>query len=95
LYKSLIFSAFLIGFFIVEEVVVGLIRGRSIAQSFPAAGRWGSVQAILSRGAIVFVALIPYFAFGESGRVIGRRELWSLLLTRGNRIYTLQSMPQQ
>jgi hypothetical protein len=94
LYKSLVFSVFLIGFHIVEEVVVGLIRSRSIAESFPAAGG-GSVQAILSRGAIVFVALIPFFAFREIGRVIGKTELWSLLLSRGNRVYTLQSRPQQ
>jgi hypothetical protein len=33
LYKSLVFSVFLIGFHIVEEVVVGLIRGRSVAQN--------------------------------------------------------------
>src|SRR5271165_3876450 len=38
LYKSLVFSIFLIGFHIVEEVVVGLIRGRTVAQSFPAVG---------------------------------------------------------
>jgi hypothetical protein len=94
LYKSLVFSVLLIGFHIVEEMVVGLIRGRSIAQSFPAAGG-GSVQAILSRGAIEFVALIPFFAFREIGRVIGKSELWSLLLTRGTRVYTLQSRPQQ
>jgi hypothetical protein len=37
-------------------------------------------------GAIVFVALIPFFAFGEFGRVIGRRELWSLLLKSGTRV---------
>lgn len=94
LYKSLVFSVFLIGFHIVEEVVVGLTRGRSIAQSFPAVGG-GSMQAIWSRGAIVFVALIPFFAFREFGRVIGRHELWSLLLKRGNRVYTLQSRPQR
>jgi hypothetical protein len=93
LYKSLVFTVFLIGFHIVEEVVVGLIRSGSIAQSLPAAGG-GSVQAILSRGAIEFIALIPFFAFREIGRVIGKNELWSLLLTRGNRVYTLLSRPR-
>jgi hypothetical protein len=93
LYKSLVFAVFLVGFHVVEEVVTGLIRGRSIAQSFPVAGG-GSVQAIFSRGAIEFVALIPFFAFREIGRVIGKSELWSLLLTRGNRDYTLLSRPQ-
>jgi len=43
----------------------------------------------------VFVALIPFFAFREIGRVIGKSELWSLLLTRGKKVYTLQTRPQQ
>ena len=92
-YKSLVFAVFFIGFHIIEEVVVGVIRGRTIAQSFPAIGG-GSLQGILSVGAIVFVALIPFFAFREIGRVVGKSELWSLFLARGNRIYTLQSRPQ-
>src|SRR5215469_3412353 len=93
LYKSLVFSVFLIAFYILEEVVVGVFKGRTIAQSFPAIGG-GSLQGLLSMGAIVFVALIPFFAFRELGRVIGQRELWSLLLKRGTRVYTLQSSPQ-
>ena len=93
-YKSLVFAVFFIGFHIIEEVVVGVIRGRTIAQSFPAIGG-GSLQGILSVGAIVFVALIPFFAFREIGRVIGKSELWFLLISRGKRAYTLQSRPQQ
>jgi predicted ABC-type sugar transport system permease subunit len=93
LYKSLVFSVFLIAFYILEEVVVGVFRGRTISQSFPAIGG-GSLQGLLSMGAIVFVSLIPFFAFRELARVIGQRELWSLLLKRGTRVYTLQSGPQ-
>jgi len=36
-----------------------------------------------------------FFAFREISRVIGPGELWSLLLSRGTRAYTLQSRPQQ
>jgi len=85
LYKSLVFLVFLIAFHILEEVVVGLFRGRTISQSFPAIGG-GSLQGLLSMGAIVFVALISFFPFSEFGRVIGRRELWSLLLKSGTRV---------
>jgi hypothetical protein len=94
LYKCFIFTLFIIGFHFIERVIGGVVHGRSIAQSFPTIGG-GSVQGILSVGATVFVALIPFFAFREIARVIGHRELWSLLLTRGNRIYTLESRPQQ
>ena len=78
LYKCFIFKLFLIGFHIVERVIGGVVRGRSIAQSFPTIGG-GSVQGILSVGATVFVALIPFFAFREIARVIGHSELWSWL----------------
>jgi hypothetical protein len=94
LYKCFIFTLFLIGFHIVERVIGGVLHGRSVAQSFPDIGG-GSVQGILSLGATVFVALIPFFAFREISRVIGPGELWSLLLSRGTRVYTLQSRPQQ
>ena len=94
LYKCFIFTLFLIGFHIVERVIDGVLHGRSVAQSFPDIGG-GSVQGILSLGATVFVALIPFFAFREIARVIGHSELWSLLLSRGTRVYTLQSRPQQ
>ena len=93
LYKSLVFSVFLIAFHILEEVAIGVFKGRTISQSFPSIGG-GGLQGLLSMGAIVFVALIPFFAFRELGRVIGQRELWSLLLKRGTRVYTLQSSPQ-
>ena len=94
LYKTFLFSVFLISFHILEEVLVGVIRGKTIAQSFPAIGG-GSLQGILSVGAIVFVALIPFFAFREIERVIGQQELRSLLLSPGNRVYHLQSRAQQ
>ena len=94
LYKCFIFTLFLIGFHIVERVIGGVLHGRSVAQSFPDIGG-GSVQGILSLGATVFVALIPFFAFREISRVIGPGELWSLLLSRGTRVYTLQSRSQQ
>ena len=93
LYKCFTFSLYIIGFHILERVIVGVLRGRTIAQSFPNIGG-GSVTGILSLGATLFVALIPFFAFREISRVIGRGALWSLLLHRGTRVYTLESRPQ-
>jgi len=93
LYKCFIFTLFIIGFHILERVIVGVWSGRTIAQSFPTIGG-GSVNGILSLGATLFVALIPFFAFREISRVIGRGALWSLLLHRGTRVYTLESRPQ-
>ena len=92
-YKCFVFAIFLIAFHVLERVIVGVWSGRAITQSFPDIGG-GSLKGILALGATVFVALIPFFAFREISRVIGSRELWSLLLSRGNRVYTLQSRPQ-
>jgi hypothetical protein len=89
-YKCFVFTIFFIGFHILERVIGGVWSGRTIAQSLLTIGG-GTLNGILSAGATVFVALIPFFAFREIGRVIGKRELWSLLLSRGTRVYTLQS----
>ena len=93
-YKCFVFTIFFIAVHILERVIVGAWSGRTIAQSFPSIGG-GSLQGILSLGATVFVALIPFFAFREISRVIGPSEFWSVLLSRGTRVYTLQSTPQQ
>ena len=69
------------------------VRPDDLAQSLPVLGG-GSLQGIVSAGAIVFVSLIPFFAFREIGKVIGKRELWSLLLNSGTRV-TLQLRPQE
>jgi hypothetical protein len=94
LYRCLIFTLFIVAFHFVEEAVGGMFRGRTMAEIFPAIGA-GSLKAILSRGVVVFVALIPFFTFREVGKVIGKRELWSLLLARGTGVYTLQPRSRQ
>jgi hypothetical protein len=93
-YKCFVFTIFFICVHILERVIVGVWSGRTIDQSFSTIGG-GSLKGILSLAATFFVALIPFFAFREISRVIGPRELWSLLLSRGTRVYTLQSRPQQ
>jgi hypothetical protein len=77
LYKSLVFSIFLTGFHVAERMIVGMIGGKTFAESFSAIGG-GRLEAILSIGALTFVMLIPFFAFRELGRAIGDAELRSL-----------------
>jgi hypothetical protein len=92
-YKAFAFSVVLIGFHLLERVLVGVFEGKTVAQSFPSIGG-GSLKGIVSVGTIVFVALIPFFTFQEVSRVIGKAELWSLIFRRGTKVYTLQSKPQ-
>jgi hypothetical protein len=81
LYKSLVFSIFLTGFHVAERMIVGMIRGKTFAESFSAIGG-GRLWAILSMSALSFVMLIPFFAFRELGRVIGDEELRAIFYGR-------------
>jgi hypothetical protein len=69
-YKSVLFTVLLLIAYIVEEVLVGVIRGSGVAESVPRIGG-GSAIGIVTVGAIMCVALMPFFAFREIGRAIG------------------------
>ena len=79
--KSVAFTILFLVFDIVEEVLVGVFKGKTIAESFPNIGG-GSPIGIFFMTVIIAVLLIPFFAFREIGQVIGERELHSLIFTR-------------
>jgi len=79
LHKCLIFTIVLICFHIVESILVGVWHGSTVANSLPPRGD-RSIKSIVSVGILCFVILVPFFTFREIGRVIGRKELWSLIL---------------
>jgi hypothetical protein len=65
--------------YIVEEVIVGLFHGKSLAESFPQIAGGGLIGP-LTIGAILCVALVPFFAFREIARAIGEVEFRALML---------------
>jgi hypothetical protein len=79
LYKSVIFAAILISFEFIEKTVIGLIKGKPLADSVPDIGG-GTFFGLMIVAVIVSVALIPFFAYREVGRIIGRDELRAILL---------------
>ena len=79
--KSVVFALAFLLFYIAEEIVVGLVRGRTVLESIPSIGG-GTPQGILVASVIMSFALIPYFAFRELGRAIGEDELRGLLFSR-------------
>ena len=81
LLKSVAFTILFLIFDIVEEVVVGLFKGKTIAESFPNIGG-GGARGMFFMFIIISILLIPFFAFREIGQVIGERELHSLIFTR-------------
>jgi phosphatidylserine synthase len=84
LYKAFLFAIVFICFDFAEEVLVGLIRGKTFAQSITDIGG-GSPSGVFFAAIILSVGLIPFFAFREIGRVIGERELRSFIFTDGAR----------
>src|SRR6516225_3329015 len=84
LVKSVAFTILLLIFDIVEEVVVGKFKSKTLAETFPHIGD-GSPRAFLFVIIIFSIALIPFFSFREIGRVFGERELRSLFFTPAKR----------
>jgi hypothetical protein len=78
LYKSVAFGLMLVVAYVAEEVIVGLLKGKSLAQSAPELGG-GTPAGILAIAVIMCVALIPFFAFKEIRRVYGGAEFDSLV----------------
>jgi hypothetical protein len=79
LHKSLVFAIIFICFNMAEEIVIGLWKGKTVAESIPKIGG-GSPFGIVIAGLIFTVALIPFFAFRELSRVLGKGVLETLLL---------------
>jgi hypothetical protein len=77
LLKSALFSVVLALFKILEEAVRGLFHGSSFQQSIADIGG-GTWQGILCVATLLFVLLIPFFAFTELQRVLGDGKLQEL-----------------
>jgi hypothetical protein len=79
-YKAVAFTALLFAAYVVEEILVGLWHGKSLAESFPVIGG-GTIGGWLAAALIMCIALIPFFAFREMTRVIGRPQFYALCFT--------------
>jgi hypothetical protein len=85
-FKSIAFTVLLMAAYIVEEIAVGLFHGKTVADSFPEIGS-GGVVGVLTIGAIMCIALVPFFSFREIARAIGQAEFRAMMLgpVRGRR----------
>ena len=93
LVKSLLFALVLIGFGLAESAVEGLWHGKTVLESVSGIGG-GGIKGVLSVGIIMFVALIPFFAFREISRVLGPAVLRALIFDRGYKHVTIHVTPQ-
>ncbi len=81
LFKAAVFAVVLVGFHVLEEMLIGMWHGKSAAEAVPTLGD-GSLQAIIMLNIIVFIALIPFFGFLEVEQAIGPEQLRAILMRR-------------
>ena len=74
LLKSALFSIVLATCKILEDAAVGFYHRKSFSQSIGDLGG-GTLKGILTLTVLLFVLLIPFFAFGELQRVLGEGRL--------------------
>jgi hypothetical protein len=79
LLKSLIFAILLTILRILEEVAVHLFKGHSFEESLSALGDHNA-KIVVTAGVIMFVMLIPFFAFTELSHHFGEGRLGRLFL---------------
>lgn len=77
LYKTAVFTIFCFVFTLAEHAVKGLVSGHGVAAGVAEYTAQG-YEVILANSMVVFVALIPFFAMKELGRLMGREKIGRL-----------------
>jgi hypothetical protein len=77
LYKTAVFTVFCMLFTLAEHAVKGLVSGHGATAGLAHYLAQG-YEVILANSMVVFVALIPFFAVKELGRVMGRDKVGRL-----------------
>jgi hypothetical protein len=78
--NAALFTIVLVAFHIVEDAIKAWFSGRALATSISDFGG-GTLAGFLTIGAILFVALIPFFGIQEVAHAVGARALRDLFLT--------------
>lgn len=78
LFEALLLTVMFICFHVVERIVVGLVKRESVEASIPAIGG-GGAAGVACVAVILFVALIPFFAFRNVSRELGPGQLHAML----------------
>jgi len=81
LVKTVVFSLFVGVFTVIENVVKGLWRGKGLTGGVVEFFEKGPYE-LIAGCLVIFVALIPFFAFMEMGRVLGDGKIWNLFFKR-------------
>ena len=85
-YRSAVFALILIIFHLIEEVLAGLWKGKTVMDSLTAKGLF----ELLVLAVIMFIVLRPFFALREVARDIGGDKLFEQFFLRRTRSAPLQ-----
>jgi hypothetical protein len=86
-YRSAVFALILTVFHLLEEMLAGLWKGKTVVESL--SGK--SLLEIVIVAVIMFIVLMPFFALREIGRDVGDDKLFEQFFLRRNRYVPLQS----
>lgn len=78
IYKAVIFSVFVLVFRVVEFAIKGFLHGDGLAAALVEFFAQKGIDEVLANFLVVLVALIPFFAVKELGRVLGRERVAAL-----------------
>ena len=78
IYKALIFSVFVLVLRVVEYAIKGLLHGDGLAAALGEFFAQKGMDEVFANLLVVLVALIPFFAVKELGRVLGRERVAAL-----------------
>ncbi len=77
LYRTVLFTAVLVAAYGLEEVLVGAWHGRAPGAVLPEIA--GGLRGVLTFAWVMFVVLLPYFAYQQIGQAVGAGRLRMLL----------------
>jgi hypothetical protein len=81
LHRSLAFLLLLVVLTLIEEVVIGKIHGRTVLDPISEMAG-GTFHQIVATTLIIFLILVPYFAFRSLGDIVGDKILVRLFFER-------------
>ena len=80
LYKSLLFGGLVLAFTIVERLVEGWFHREGLLGGLRSFADLG-LDEVSARVLMLMVAFVPFFAFGEIGRIFGAKRLAALFFS--------------
>lgn len=87
LYKSMLFGALVVLFGVVEHLVEGWFHKQGMVGGLREIASLGDYE-LCARVLMLFVAFVPFFAFGEIGRVLGPQKLAAMFFGKREAVQT-------